>query len=172
MYRWYQACTVSYAYLTDVPNGLSRQDTLEKFRRRRWFTRGWTLQELISPATVEIYGAQLHTNGHDASLGTKHSLQTGISEMTQIPENALETIFLLPSYTIAQKMLWLQTEKLQRSKTRRTASWVCSASICHCCTARESEHLFDSKRRLSRILLMRPSSYGWSTLLRSLRIYI
>jgi hypothetical protein len=61
MYRWYQACTVCYAYLTDVPNGLNRQDTQGKFLRSRWFTRGWTLQELIGPPTVEFYGDQWHS---------------------------------------------------------------------------------------------------------------
>lgn len=39
MYSWYQAAEVCYAYLADVPSN-------NTFSCSRWFTRGWTLQEL------------------------------------------------------------------------------------------------------------------------------
>ncbi|KAE8423525.1 ankyrin repeat-containing domain protein [Aspergillus pseudocaelatus] len=45
MYRWYQEAEVCYAYLADVP---SRKG----FKESRWFTRGWTLQELIAPTKL------------------------------------------------------------------------------------------------------------------------
>jgi len=56
MYRWYRDCTVCYAYLADVPNNASQEVQERKFRESRWFTRGWTLQELIGPLTLEFYG--------------------------------------------------------------------------------------------------------------------
>lgn len=49
MYAWYRDATVCYAYLTDVSPGPSLQ---EQFAKSRWFTRGWTLQELIAPREV------------------------------------------------------------------------------------------------------------------------
>jgi hypothetical protein len=51
MYQWYQKAQVCYAFLADVPPS-SQEDYVRegsKFRRSRWFTRGWTLQELIAP---------------------------------------------------------------------------------------------------------------------------
>jgi hypothetical protein len=97
-----------------MSNGLNRQDTQEEFSRSRWFTRGWTLQELIGPATVEFYGDQWHSKGQEASLGTKNSLQKEISEITRIPESVLKTILLPPSYSIAQKMSWAANRETTR----------------------------------------------------------
>jgi len=65
MYHWYKGARVCYAYLADVPNaGMvvnPREDRPidEKglFRESRWFTRGWTLQELVAPNIVEFYAA-------------------------------------------------------------------------------------------------------------------
>src|SRR5438034_1159473 len=55
MYHWYQEAVVCYAYLADVPsetiNGLTDHISAS-FPKSRWFTRGWTLQELIAPSTV------------------------------------------------------------------------------------------------------------------------
>jgi hypothetical protein len=52
MYQWYQAAHVCYAYLEDVPADGQPSD----MPRSRWFTRGWTLQELIAPQRVIFYG--------------------------------------------------------------------------------------------------------------------
>ncbi|OTB15397.1 hypothetical protein K445DRAFT_75351 [Daldinia sp. EC12] len=45
MYQWYKESAVCYAYLTDVDDNVSR-----------WFTRAWTLQELIAPSHIIFYG--------------------------------------------------------------------------------------------------------------------
>jgi hypothetical protein len=61
MFRWYQNATRCYVYLPDVSvcnpqDGDSEWSPRWKpeFRRSKWFTRGWTLQELIAPASVEF----------------------------------------------------------------------------------------------------------------------
>jgi hypothetical protein len=52
MFRWYENSQVCYAYLEDVPPNTDAY-TSESFRKSRWFTRGWTLQEMIAPkATI------------------------------------------------------------------------------------------------------------------------
>jgi hypothetical protein len=54
------------------------QDFSWYFRNSRWFTRGWTLQELLAPQDVEFYS-------NDWSLlGTKESLYSEISSITRI----------------------------------------------------------------------------------------
>lgn len=51
MYRWYKEAAVCYAYLSDVPSREIENcwHHQSRFRQSRWFTRGWTLQELIAP---------------------------------------------------------------------------------------------------------------------------
>ena len=56
MYRWYEKAEVCYAYLSDLSLKVSNEGTGGKlFRDSRWFTRGWTLQELLAPACVLFY---------------------------------------------------------------------------------------------------------------------
>src|SRR6187399_1720670 len=65
MYAWYEGSRICYAYLSDVPSAFSvlpmgpapdgHFDRDGAFHRSRWFTRGWTLQELLAPTSVEFY---------------------------------------------------------------------------------------------------------------------
>src|ERR1700736_2831968 len=50
MYRWYEEAEECYAYLADVPS--------KSFPDSRWFSRGWTLQELIAPLRVTFLDAE------------------------------------------------------------------------------------------------------------------
>ena len=59
MFRWYQNAARCYVYLSDVSirsrDGQSvHLDWESAFRNSRWFTRGWTLQELLAPKIVEF----------------------------------------------------------------------------------------------------------------------
>jgi hypothetical protein len=54
MYRWYQNAEVCYAYLSDVNDTDPNSD---EFSKARWFTRGWTLQELLAPKRLVFYTA-------------------------------------------------------------------------------------------------------------------
>ncbi|APA15329.1 hypothetical protein sscle_14g100990 [Sclerotinia sclerotiorum 1980 UF-70] len=59
MFRWYQNAARCYVYLSDVSKpdtGVDDQRAWEEaFRKSRWFTRGWTLQELIAPRLVDFF---------------------------------------------------------------------------------------------------------------------
>jgi hypothetical protein len=52
MFRWYKNAEVCYAFLSDFRSGASAEDELAACR---WFTRGWTLQELIAPTRLRFY---------------------------------------------------------------------------------------------------------------------
>ncbi|KAK0749985.1 heterokaryon incompatibility protein-domain-containing protein, partial [Schizothecium vesticola] len=109
MFRWYRDAAICYAYLGDV---LSSEDpTLQNssFSRSRWFTRGWTLQELLAPKELVFVGSDW------AEIGTKKSLQVIVSAITQIDVEALDKQSW-PEYSIAQKMSWAvgrQTTRLE-----------------------------------------------------------
>ena len=68
MFRWYQQAARCYVYLLDVSLRAAKQDGQVKpvwetaFRNSRWFTRGWTLQELIAPTLVDFFLAQKANN--------------------------------------------------------------------------------------------------------------
>ncbi|KAH8710288.1 hypothetical protein GQ44DRAFT_714454, partial [Phaeosphaeriaceae sp. PMI808] len=54
MYRWYRNATKCYVFLSDVSVSAAtetpqRSAWKASFRASEWFTRGWTLQELIAP---------------------------------------------------------------------------------------------------------------------------
>lgn len=90
MFCWYQGATKCYVYLSDVqvPAEVSNaQDFpvtwVEAFRRSRWFTRGWTLQELLAPANVEFFSKE------GKGLGSRILLEQDIHKVTQIPIEAL-----------------------------------------------------------------------------------
>ena len=54
MFCWYKDALVCFAYLCDLPT-TQQPGALEGFQDCRWFTRGWTLQELIAPAVVLFF---------------------------------------------------------------------------------------------------------------------
>jgi hypothetical protein len=80
MYRWYKRAAICYVYLSDVPY---RPEQSGNFLRSRWFTRGWTLQELLAPASVEFFSKE------GTRIGSKRSLEKDISAITGIPASAL-----------------------------------------------------------------------------------
>ena len=53
------------------------------FQKSRWFTRGWTLQELIAPSSVEFFSVE------GTRLGDKKSLERHVHERTGIALQAL-----------------------------------------------------------------------------------
>ncbi|KAJ4286311.1 hypothetical protein N0V90_013345 [Kalmusia sp. IMI 367209] len=84
MFRWYQRATKCYVYLSDVavpeevPDVQAFRITWsEAFRRSRWFTRGWTLQELLAPAIVEFYSKEGRQLGSKVSLDAREMVQIG-----------------------------------------------------------------------------------------------
>lgn len=58
MFRWYQAFQVCYEYLKYVPPGEDSYEINSSFRTSHWFTRGWTLQELIAPGKVIFFDSK------------------------------------------------------------------------------------------------------------------
>jgi hypothetical protein len=80
MYKWYWRAEVCYVYLSDVPH--------KSFMKSTWFSRGWTLQELLAPSVVEFYSQDW------TRIGTKSSLSGDIRRATGI-----ETKFFLDRRT-------------------------------------------------------------------------
>jgi hypothetical protein len=93
MYRWYKEAVVCYAYLSDV----SSVDSVSK--ATKWFSRGWTLQELIAPKEIYFYN---HRWEH---IGSRAGLEKVISGITQIPRSVLSG-GSLSDVSVAAKLSW------------------------------------------------------------------
>jgi hypothetical protein len=110
MFRWYQNAQVCYAYLSDVPaiEDLDHYRKDSEFRRSKWFTRGWTLQELLAPEIVVFYN-------HDwVEIGTKALMSGVIRSITNIDRGFLMGESEIKPACVAQKMSWASRRKTTR----------------------------------------------------------
>ncbi|KAI0827863.1 heterokaryon incompatibility protein-domain-containing protein [Trametes gibbosa] len=120
MYTWYHEATVCYVYLHDVPplpegpcadpNELT--DYEDSFVNSVWFTRGWTLQELLAPHFLFFLS-------YDWSIiGTKHSWASAIRRATKIDLDVLTLSRPLHKVSIARRMSWAANRRTTRPEDR------------------------------------------------------
>lgn len=109
MFRWYQKADVCYAYLSDVHHTLddTGSSTVLGFDNSEWFTRGWTLQELLAPADVKFLDCDWNT------FGTKRAMAEKISAITGIHQEHL-TELDLNYISVAEKMSWASERRTLR----------------------------------------------------------
>ncbi|KAK1988143.1 hypothetical protein LZ30DRAFT_578640 [Colletotrichum cereale] len=113
MYRWYQNAAVCYAYLSDV-QPVDAEDPFSEdssFQHSRWFTRGWTLQELIAPKTVEFYAGNWSYIGRKSSESTFCDL---VAKITRIHLQVLAGTTSLADVSVANKMRWAARRQTTR----------------------------------------------------------
>ena len=104
MFQWYERSEVCYAYLSSVDAGPQRTQG-QQFQQSPWFTRGWTLQELIAPRNVFFLDRRWNIIGERAELAAEISAITGIEEAClNLSEGRRQ--FLLYKVSIAAKMSW------------------------------------------------------------------
>ncbi|KAI1357024.1 HET-domain-containing protein [Xylaria sp. FL0043] len=68
-FSWYEGAEVCYTYLFDV--GFQDLAAIREapFRKSRWFTRSWTLQELVAPSDLIFYSCEWIKIGTRDQLG-------------------------------------------------------------------------------------------------------
>lgn len=112
MFRWYAAAGICITFLSDV-----QATSTNSYTTSRWFTRGWTLQELIAPPAVIFYDNLWN------EFGSRDSSSAEIEKITRIPREFLLDSSLdrqdyllehLSKFSVAQKMSWAA----QRTTTR------------------------------------------------------
>ena len=117
MYRWYQNAKVCYAYLHDVPGPsfptASDEEKYPKFNGwPEWFSRGWTLQELIAPSNVQFF------NKDWQSIGDKRAHAPTLRNITGIPEHILIHGLFGNRPCVAQIMSWAARRTTTRVEDR------------------------------------------------------
>ena len=113
MWKWYESSALCIAYLEDVNVSVRAASPIQRlaypvreaFERSRWFTRGWTLQELLAPKTVLFYDHDWCMHGERTEISQDLSAITGISELhLGRPKIA----------SVAAKMSWTANRKTTR----------------------------------------------------------
>ncbi|KAH7324433.1 heterokaryon incompatibility protein-domain-containing protein [Stachybotrys elegans] len=107
MFSWYSSSATCYAFLEDVN---TVEDMLSQSKTPRWFTRGWTLQELIAPLRVEFYTADWQF------LGTLSEHKTFIVGLTGITEGILDKSLGLDDVSVATRMSWASRRRTARKE--------------------------------------------------------
>jgi Heterokaryon incompatibility protein (HET)/NACHT domain len=117
MFSWYRDAAKCYVYLSDVSacecdnHNQTRQTWESAFRNSKWFTRGWTLQELIAPKSVEFFSPER------VCLGNKNGLKQQIHEITGIPVKALRGA-PLPDFSVDERMRWAEKRKTKKKEDK------------------------------------------------------
>jgi hypothetical protein len=106
MFAWYRDSVECYAYLSDLFP--SEQPIYERLKDCRWFTRGWTLQELLAPGKVIFY------DHFWTKSGVRSGLSQPIQEITGIPAHVLLGSIWSNKHPVATKLSWAAMRKTTR----------------------------------------------------------
>lgn len=107
MYAWYENSHVCYVYLEDYNSPSRFNVDPDELEYCRWFKRGWTLQELISPRHIEFFDRTWQ------QFGTKQGLAEILSSITGVNINVLKGA--PPSICcVAERMSWAPRRKTTR----------------------------------------------------------
>jgi hypothetical protein len=112
MFQWYSLAEICYVYLCDVP--VATQQSAEELESNsylcnsEWFTRGWTLQELLAPQHVIFFDQDWN------DIGTRRSLRTVLITITRI--NCIDERRGYKSASVAQKFSWAAYRETTRQE--------------------------------------------------------
>jgi Heterokaryon incompatibility protein (HET) len=118
IFRWYRNAAKCYVYLSDVSitkrkasNELFGSTWESAFRASKWFTRGWTLQELLAPSSVEFFSRE------GKRLGDKRTLEREVHEITGIAISALQGA-PLTQFEVDERLLWAENRQTKREEDK------------------------------------------------------
>jgi hypothetical protein len=120
MFKWYAKAAECYVFLDDFSGMLMTEDeeleeeaadraaSRKAFEKCRWFTRGWTLQELLAPTAVLFF------NSKRTIIGTRVELLDWISRASRIQPQYLTGEAMIAEASVAQRMSWASNRVTSR----------------------------------------------------------
>ncbi|KAK1828799.1 heterokaryon incompatibility protein-domain-containing protein [Podospora conica] len=109
MYAYYKRSEVCYIYLSDVRMS-DDKPVYELIKDSRWFTRGWTLQELIAPSFLEVFDA-------DWKLITpKEGVKEALSHAAGVPTFLMNPLSTPTGFCVAERMSWAAKRRTTREE--------------------------------------------------------
>ncbi|EPE02706.1 pfs domain protein [Ophiostoma piceae UAMH 11346] len=121
MFDFYKGADFCYVFLSDYPdtsespkefNSLPSERKQAALMSCKWFSRGWTLQELIAPNDLDFYSADGHY------LGSKMSLKNVLSVVTKIPDSALRLNTDMATFSVKTRLGWLESRHVRREEDK------------------------------------------------------
>lgn len=110
MSKWYAKSHVCFAYLADVTSSENMDDFEYQLRKSRWFTRGWTLQELLAPPEVIFFNSEWQ------DVGSRKGMAAMLSAVTWIDGECFNDNTAYRQRSIAQRMSWAAHRKTSREE--------------------------------------------------------
>jgi hypothetical protein len=108
MWNYYANSNICYVYMVDVLDSEPGRD--QRFRQSEWFTRGWTLQELIAPVCVEFYARNW------LMIGTKFERYKEIADITGIDRELLVRTQDADSFSASERLSWAAHRQVTREE--------------------------------------------------------
>ncbi|KAF8161847.1 hypothetical protein BJ912DRAFT_823325, partial [Pholiota molesta] len=113
MYAWYADATVCIAYLAQTTS-------LSHMHSDVWFTRGWTLQELLAPQSIIFHGAnwkELPTDMYNVHDGKHYVMEDEIFVATSIkPQHRRSFGAHRHQIPISERMEWAANRQVTRQE--------------------------------------------------------
>ncbi|KAJ4855764.1 heterokaryon incompatibility protein (HET) domain-containing protein [Trichoderma breve] len=98
MFKWYKNSAIAYAFLEDYPSP------------NRWFTRGWTLQELIAPEQLEFYNRSWDKVAEKTAIAKELAVITGIDAFV------LDGSAPLQQVSVGRRLSWAANRETTREE--------------------------------------------------------
>ncbi|KAL8922177.1 MAG: hypothetical protein Q9172_003679 [Xanthocarpia lactea] len=117
MFKWYQSAEECFVYLSDLSLGEKEvrvRGFKAKFAASSWFTRGWTLQELLAPKRLTFYDTDWKEIGSKDLLCDLISATTGIDKL--FIAGGSRPPLHVGWATVAARMSWVAMRKTSRSE--------------------------------------------------------
>ena len=111
MFWWYRRAKICYTYLEDVSIDASTIIQQTSIRKSKYWTRAWTLQELVAPENVVFYATNWDR------LGSKSDFHVLLKSITGIEEKVLRT-GVFEDVSIANRMSWAAGRKAAREEDK------------------------------------------------------
>lgn len=117
MYEWYERSEGCVVYLDDVkvrsedkPNAAASQYVKQRLIKSQWFTRGWTLQELLAPRV------QIFVDKKWSVIGSRDELMDPITTITTIDRTCFGDRQAILREPVAKRMSWMSSRTTSRSE--------------------------------------------------------
>ncbi|KAH7092457.1 heterokaryon incompatibility protein-domain-containing protein [Paraphoma chrysanthemicola] len=106
MFMWYARSKRCFIYLND----LDSKDAKSDLSRCRWFSRGWTLQELIASTDAYFYDKRWRY------VGSKQELSAILATITGIERPIMNGTYPLSRVSVAKKISWAAHREATREE--------------------------------------------------------
>ncbi|KJA19370.1 hypothetical protein HYPSUDRAFT_1095940, partial [Hypholoma sublateritium FD-334 SS-4] len=112
MFKWYRRADVCIAYLAETI-------TLDDVKQDKWFTRGWTLQELLAPKFIKFFSKSwiaLSDNPNLSDTSRTSPLLYALSNASGLSMEELSSYPHIGRHPIWRKMQWAANRKVTRGE--------------------------------------------------------